>query len=191
MSVVEECRRELRSALHQYPNFPTQGVLFEDFMTIFQNPSLFKTLINTLKSHLNEEFPNGEIDYIVGIESRGFLFGQTLALAMDVGFVPIRKAGKLPGELVRADCEKEYGSATYELQKEAIPKGSNVVLIDDVLATGGSATAATQLLMSVGSNILEYCFLMELDFLKGKLKLNDAPVFSLLHTQEEGLKRSP
>ncbi|KAL3234862.1 Adenine phosphoribosyltransferase 1 [Nakaseomyces bracarensis] len=189
MLSVEECKSELRAALHQYPNFPRQGVLFEDFLTIFKNPSLFRKLIEGLKTHIEEEFPPGKIDYIVAPEARGFLVAPTLAFAMDIGFIPIRKAGKLPGEVVSVEYEMEYGEAVFELQKEAIPPGSNVLLVDDILATGGSAVASTELLRQVDANVLGYCFIMELEHLKGRARLNEAPVFALLNSQSEGLMK--
>lgn len=191
MLSLEEYKSELRAALHQYPNFPKQGVLFEDFLNIFKNPSLFRKLIKGLRIHLEEEFPSGKIDYIVAPESRGFLFAPTLALTMDIGFIPIRKAGRLPGELVSAEYSMEYDdSSIFELQKEAIPEGSNVLIVDDILATGGSAAACSDLLRQVNANVMGYVFIMELEHLKGRAKLTDAPVFALLNAQEEPLMKS-
>lgn len=184
---IEAYAQELKAALHQYPNFPQKGILFEDFLPIFRSPALFQKLIDAFKLHLEEKFPNGQIDYIVGLESRGFLFGPSLALALNVGFVPVRKANKLPGELVRSVYEKEYGSDVFEMQKESIPANSNVVIVDDIIATGGSAVAAGDLVKQVGANVLEYSFVMELDFLKGREKLS-APIFTLLNAQQESLK---
>ncbi|KAG7693346.1 hypothetical protein KL933_000154 [Ogataea haglerorum] len=120
---------------------------------------------------------------------KGFLFGPTLALALDAGFVPIRKKGKLPGELYRAAYTKEYGEDFFEIQVESIPEGSNVVIVDDILATGGSARGAGQLVQMCKANILEFCFVMELDFLKGRDKLQ-ADTFTLLSGQTESLKGS-
>ncbi|CAI4894676.1 AFH_G0040740.mRNA.1.CDS.1 [Saccharomyces cerevisiae] len=180
--------QELKLALHQYPNFPSEGILFEDFLPIFRNPGLFQKLIDAFKLHLEEAFPEVKIDYIVGLESRGFLFGPTLALALGVGFVPVRKAGKLPGECFKATYEKEYGSDLFEIQKNSIPAGSNVIIVDDIIATGGSAAAAGELVEQLEANLLEYNFVMELDFLKGRSKLN-APVFTLLNAQKEALKK--
>ncbi|CAI4047816.1 adenine phosphoribosyltransferase APT1 SKDI_13G1140 [Saccharomyces kudriavzevii IFO 1802] len=180
--------QELKLALHQYPNFPSEGILFEDFLPIFRNPGLFQKLIDAFKLHLEEAFPDTKIDYIVGLESRGFLFGPTLAMALGVGFVPVRKGGKLPGECARATYQKEYGSDVFEIQKNAIPAGSNIVIVDDIIATGGSAAAAGDLVEQVEANLLEYDFVMELDFLKGRDKLN-APVFTLLNAQKEALKK--
>lgn len=184
---IEAYAQELKAALHQYPNFPQKGILFEDFLPIFRKPDLFQKLIDALVIHLKETFAENNIDFIVGLESRGFLFGPSLALALWVGFIPIRKPGKLPGELVTAAYTKEYGDDSMEMQKEAIPANSNVVIVDDIIATGGSASAAGSLVKQVKANILEYCFILELDFLKGKQKL-DAPVFTLLSGQQEALK---
>lgn len=188
MSSLQQNAAALKAALGQYPDFPKEGILFEDIMPIFANPDLFKKLIDSFKQHLEETFKDTKIDYIIGLESRGFLFGPALALAMGCGFAPIRKPGKLPGECVQASYEKEYGSDMLEMQKHAIKKGSNVIVVDDIIATGGSAKAAGELLKMVGGNVLEYDFLMELDFLKGRDKL-DAPVFALLNGQEEALKK--
>lgn len=184
---IEAYAQELKAALHQYPNFPEKGILFEDFLPIFRKPDLFQKLVDALKMHLEETFAEHTIDFIVGLESRGFLFGPSLALALGVGFIPIRKPGKLPGDLVKASFAKEYGTDSMEMQREAIPANSNVVIVDDIIATGGTASAAGKLVKEVGGNILEYCFILELDFLKGKEKL-DAQVFTLLSGQQEALK---
>ncbi|CDO92074.1 unnamed protein product [Kluyveromyces dobzhanskii CBS 2104] len=185
---IDEYAIELRGALHQYPNFPQEGILFEDFLPIFREPHLFKKLIESFKIHLQETFTDKKIDYIIGLEARGFLFGPALALALDVGFVPVRKQGKLAGELVRASYVKEYGEDVFEIQAEAIPEGANVVIVDDIIATGGSAKAAGELILQLNANILEFCFVMELDFLKGASKLQ-APSFTLLNGQEEALSK--
>ncbi|KAK5779173.1 adenine phosphoribosyltransferase APT1 PWA37_004028 [Arxiozyma heterogenica] len=184
---IESNASELKAALKQYPNFPSEGILFEDFLPIFSQPQLFQKLIDSFKTHLETTYGVGKIDYIVGLESRGFLFGPALALAMNVGFVPVRKVGKLPGDCVQATYEKEYGSDTFEMQKNSVREGSNVVIVDDIIATGGSAKAAGELVQKVGATVLEYDFVMELDFLKGRDKLC-APVFTLLSGQEEKLQ---
>lgn len=184
---IESYAQELKSALHQYPNFPSKGILFEDFLPIFRSPQLFKKLVAAFTLHLKESFPDTKIDYIVGLESRGFLFGPSVALEIGAGFVPVRKQGKLPGECVQASYDKEYGQDVFEMQIEAIPEGSNVIIIDDIIATGGSAAAAAELVRKLKANLLEFDFLMELDFLKGRAQLQ-GPVFTLLRTQEKGLK---
>ncbi|ODV96739.1 hypothetical protein PACTADRAFT_48556 [Pachysolen tannophilus NRRL Y-2460] len=187
VSEVIAIAQELKSALHQYPNFPTPGILFEDFLPIFRSPDLFNKMIRAFKIHLDETFPNIKIDYIVGLEARGFLFAPTLALAMDAGFVPIRKKGKLPSKLATAKFTKEYGEDYFQIQLESIPEGSNVVIVDDILATGGSASAAGNLIQQCKGNILEFDFVMELDFLNGRSKL-PAPTYTLLSGQSEQLK---
>lgn len=184
---LQSLATDLKAALKQYPNFPSEGILFEDFLPIFQNPILFQKLVDAFKLHLDQTFPNTKIDYIIGLESRGFLFGPTLALALGVGFVPVRKAGKLPGKCVQATYQKEYGSDVFEMQEDAIPVGSNVIIVDDIIATGGSAFAAGELVEKVGAKVLEFNFVMELDFLKGRDKLQ-ALTYTLLNAQEEALK---
>ncbi|GMG43939.1 unnamed protein product [Ambrosiozyma monospora] len=183
---IQSLAKELKAALKQYPNFPSEGVLFEDFLPIFREPALFKKLIKAFQLHLAEKFPNTKVDYIVGLESRGFLFGPTLALEIGAGFVPIRKKGKLPGETYEVGYTKEYGTDYFEIQKDALPAGANVVVIDDILATGGSAYGAGELVLKSQAKILEFDFVMELDFLKGREKLQ-AEAFTLLSGQEEKL----
>lgn len=169
---------ELKKDLRQIPDFPQKGILFEDFLPIFAKPESFNKLIEAFKLHLKDE----KIDYIVGLESRGFLFGPTLALALNAGFVPIRKPGKLPGAILSAEFMKEYGADKFEMQEGVIPKGARIVIVDDILATGGSASAAGDLIAQAGGEVAQYLFVMELDFLKGRDKLS-APVFTLLSGQ--------
>ncbi|GMM30728.1 adenine phosphoribosyltransferase [Martiniozyma asiatica (nom. inval.)] len=183
---LQSLAAELRGALHQYPNFPTEGILFEDFLPLFRSPQLFNKLVIAFKMYIEQNISE-TIDYIVGLESRGFLFGPTLALALNAGFIPIRKAGKLPGDLYKVGYTKEYGEDFFEIQKESIPEGANVLIVDDILATGGSAGAAGKLIQLCKGNILGFCFVMELDFLKGRDTL-PASTFTLLKGQPESLK---
>lgn len=183
MSNVNEIKKELKGALRQFPNFPSEGILFEDFLPIFSKPELFQKLIDAFKIQLEGK----KVDCIVGLESRGFLFGPTLALSLGVGFIPARKPGKLPGSVHSVEFQKEYGSDKLEMQVGVIEEGSNVVIVDDILATGGTAAAAESLVKKSGANVLEFLFVMELDFLKGQSKLG-APVYTLLTGQEEKLK---
>ncbi|SCV15231.1 probable Adenine phosphoribosyltransferase 1 [Nakaseomyces glabratus] len=176
---IESYAKDLKAALHQYPNFPSEGILFEDFLPIFREPQLFQKLVEAFKMHLEETFTEKKVDYIVGLESRGFLFGPSLALAWASALSQLEKL---------AVYEKEYGSDEFEMQKHAIPAGANVVIVDDIIATGGSAGAAEELIKKIGANVLEYDFVMELDFLKGRDKLN-APVFTLLSSQKEALQK--
>lgn len=184
---LNEMAMELRSALHQYPNFPTEGILFEDFLPLFRSPQMFNKLILAFKMYIEQSFGSESIDYVVGLESRGFLFGPTLALALNAGFVPIRKAGKLPGQVYKVGYTKEYGEDFFEIQQESFPEGANVLIVDDILATGGSASAAGKLVSMCKANILGFLFVMELDFLNGRDKL-PAPTFTLLQGQPESLK---
>lgn len=182
MASLQQIQETLRSKLRQYPDFPSPGILFEDILPIFQSPEAFQQLIDGLKLHLAESLKGEKIDVIVGLDARGFLFGPTLALQLGAAFVPVRKQGKLPGETVSAAYQKEYGSDIFEIQKDSIKPGQNVVIVDDIIATGGSASAAGELVKKVGGITKEYLFILELEFLKGRGKL-DAEVFTLLSGQ--------
>ncbi|KAK6454610.1 adenine phosphoribosyltransferase [Scheffersomyces xylosifermentans] len=171
---------ELKANLKQFPNFPSEGILFEDFLPIFTKPDLFKKLVEAFKLYIGDK----KIDYVVGLESRGFLFGPTLALALNAGFVPVRKPGKLPGPTYTAEFQKEYGSDKFQIQKDVLPAGAKVLIVDDILATGGSASAAGELVTASGAEIVQYLFVMELDFLKGRDKLGK-PVFTLFGGQDQ------
>lgn len=185
---LQQYTKELKSCLKQYPNFPQEGILFEDFLPIFANPADFQKLVDAFKLHLTETFAGQKIDYVIGLESRGFLFGPALALALNAGFIPVRKPGKLPGAVNQVVFKKEYGEDVFEMQKGAIKPNSNVIIVDDILATGGSAQAAGELVLKEEQvKILEFLFVMELDFLKGREKLQ-AGTFTLLSGQEEALK---
>lgn len=177
---IAQLAKDLKSDLKQFPNFPQEGILFEDFLPIFAKPESFRKLVKAFQLHLGDK----KVDYIVGLESRGFLFGPALALALNAGFIPVRKPGKLPGPTLSAEFQKEYGSDKFEIQKDVIPKDASVVIVDDILATGGSASAAGELVTAAGAKVVEYLFVMELDFLKGRDKLN-APAFTLLSGQTE------
>ncbi|KAK9461095.1 phosphoribosyltransferase-like protein [Lipomyces oligophaga] len=180
---IEEYKTQLRAALRQFPDFPSKGILFEDILPIFKNPSTFQALITALKLQIEENFTGeSKPDVIVGLDARGFLFGPSLALALGASFVPVRKKGKLPGETVEAEFAKEYGTDIFAMQADAITTGQKVIIVDDIIATGGSAKAAGELVTQLGGTILEYAFLLELDFLKGRDKLS-APVYTLLSGQ--------
>ena len=128
---------KLHQSLRQYPDFPSPGILFEDILPIFSNPTLHEALIRALELHIQSRYgPNQGPDIIVGLEARGFLFGPSLALRLGAGFVPIRKKGKLPGPTKTASYEKEYGEDFFEIQSDAITKGQSVLVVDDIIATG-------------------------------------------------------
>ncbi|KAG9981771.1 adenine phosphoribosyltransferase, partial [Aureobasidium melanogenum] len=161
---------------------PSKGILFEDIMPIFSSPKLHADLVKALELEVRAKFDKTP-DVIVGLESRGFLFGPSLALRLDAGFVPVRKQGKLPGKLETEGYEKEYGTDFFQIQSDAIAKGQTVLVVDDIMATGGSAMAAGNLVKKIGGDIMGYLFLMELEFLHGRDKLN-APVVTLLSGQD-------
>ncbi|KAG9714774.1 adenine phosphoribosyltransferase, partial [Aureobasidium melanogenum] len=171
---LSDLKVRLRNALRQYPDFPSKGILFEDIMPIFSSPKLHADLVKALELEVRAKFDKTP-DVIVGLESRGFLFGPSLALRLDAGFVPVRKQGKLPGKLETEGYEKEYGTDFFQIQSDAIAKGQTVLVVDDIMATGGSAMAAGNLVKKIGGDIMGYLFLMELEFLHGRDKLN-APV---------------
>lgn len=178
-----EMIKELQYGLAQYPDFPKEGILFEDIMPFFSNYHLHVTLIDALEHKVIEAFgADNKPDVIVGLDARGFLMGPTLALRFKAGFVPVRKEGKLPGKLETATYQKEYGTDTFALQSNAIKKGQKVLIIDDLIATGGSAAAAGTLVKKAEGKLLGYMFIIELTFLKGRDKL-DAPVYTLLESQ--------
>ncbi|SMR43442.1 unnamed protein product [Zymoseptoria tritici ST99CH_3D1] len=184
-SELASLKSTLKGGLRQFPDFPSPGILFEDIMPLFSNHELHTNLIRALELEIAGRFEGG-IDVIVGLESRGFLFGPTLALKLGAGFVPVRKQGKLPGQCETEAFKKEYGEDFFQMQSDAVKPGQKVVIVDDIIATGGSAAAAGNLVTKLGGKVLGYVFLMELDFLKGRDKL-DAPVYTLLSGQDAAL----
>ncbi|KAL9625421.1 MAG: hypothetical protein Q9160_000484 [Pyrenula sp. 1 TL-2023] len=176
---------KIRSALRQYPDFPSPGILFEDILPIFQDATIFEALVTALELHILETYgESSKPDIVVGLEARGFLFGPTLALRLGAGFVPVRKKGKLPGPCETASYQKEYGEDFFQIQRDAIKRGQKVLVVDDLIATGGSAAAAGTLVGQLGGVLLGYVMIIELDFLRGRDKLS-APLYSLLSSQED------
>jgi len=177
----------IKSHLGSYPDFPKKDIVFHDIFPLFHNPLIFETLITHLTHHITSHtLPLSQaekIDVIVGLDARGFLLGPIIALRLGAAFVPVRKAGKLPGKCINVAYEKEYGMDSFEMQVDAIKPGQNVVVIDDLLATGGSAKAAGELVAKQGGKTLEYLFIIEILFLKGSSKL-DAPVYSVVQTDD-------
>lgn len=154
----------LKNTIRNIPDFPKPGIQFKDITPLLNNRQTLKIT----QKLLAEPFKASDIDYVAGLESRGFLFGTGLALALDAGFVPIRKPGKLPAETVSASYELEYGENTVEIHKDALPEGARVLIHDDLIATGGSAKAATELVQKLGGEVAGYSFIIELEFLKGR-----------------------
>lgn len=157
----------LEKAIRTVPNFPKEGINFKDITPLLMDAELSSAIIDTFTIQLEEL----ELDAIVGIESRGFLFGFLLANTLNIPFVPIRKAGKLPGETLKYKYDLEYGSAEVEIHKNDIKKDWNILVHDDLLATGGTACAAAELIQMLGAKVAGFAFVVSLDFLNGKEKL--------------------
>ncbi|KAI9354491.1 adenine phosphoribosyltransferase [Pilaira anomala] len=169
----------LKSLLGTHEDFPQKGIVFKDMFPIFQDPTAVEALICHIVHHITSTYAE-KIDAVVGLDARGFLFGPLIALRLGAAFVPVRKQGKLPGDCVQAVYKKEYGEDIFEIQKSSLKEGARVIVIDDLIATGGSAAAAGELIKKCNATTVEYVFVMELDFLHGAEVL-DAPVYSLIH----------
>lgn len=167
---------DLKTYIRDIPGFPKEGIIFHDITPLLQNARAFEGAINQMAGLLQGK----NIDYLVGIESRGFIFASALALKLGTGLVIVRKPGKLPYVTINASYDLEYGSDSLEVHRDAIHDGSRVVLIDDLLATGGTAKAAGDLVRKLGGEIMGYCFLVELTELDGGKKLAPSPVWSVL-----------
>ncbi|OAX43893.1 adenine phosphoribosyltransferase [Rhizopogon vinicolor AM-OR11-026] len=177
----------LQSIIPKYCDFPKKGVDFLDIFPILRDPIAFETLITHFVHHITSQtIPKSlhkKIDVVVGLDARGFLIGPIIALRLGAAFVPVRKKGKLPGECVSATYEKEYGSDTFEMQSDAIKPGQTVIVIDDLIATGGSAKAGGELVKKQGGVTIEYLFIIEIMFLNGYQCL-DAPAYSIIQYQD-------
>lgn len=167
---------DLASTIRSVSDFPIQGVLFYDITTLLKNPAALRGSIDQLVQH----YQAAKVDLVVGMESRGFIFGTPLAYLLGVGFVPVRKPGKLPAETIAESYDLEYGRNTLEIHKDAIAKGQRVLIIDDLLATGGTAKATCSLVEKLGGEVAGLAFMIELTYLNGRDKLAGYEVFSLL-----------
>lgn len=169
----------VREHVRQVPDFPKKGILFLDITTATKDAKAFEKSMD----FLYEQFKDREIDYIAGVESRGFIFGAALALKLGIGFIPIRKPHKLPADTISETYDLEYGSDTIEMHKDALKEGDKVVIIDDLLATGGTAAAACNLVRKAGAEPVAAAFIIELDPLKGreKIEAKGVEVVSMLH----------
>ena len=167
---------QLKKLIREVPDFPKEGINFYDITTLLQDGEGFKQTID----QLCEQFKDKKVDTVIGIESRGFIFGTPVAYNLGAGFIPVRKPNKLPWEKVSVSYDLEYGQDTVEMHKDAVGEGHNVLIVDDLLATGGTARAVADLVEKVGGNIVGISFVIELDFLNGREKLKDYDVRSLL-----------
>jgi adenine phosphoribosyltransferase len=167
---------KLRASVRDVPDFPKKGIVFKDITPLLSDPTLFRASIDLFL----ERCRGKKIDKIVGIDARGFLFGSAVAYELGVGFVPIRKRGKLPYKTETAKYSLEYGAAEMEMHIDAMIESEQVILVDDLLATGGTSAAAATLIRKVGGRLLEAQFLIELEFLNGRKRLEPTPVISFL-----------
>src|SRR5512146_3556164 len=167
----------LKQLIREVPDFPKPGILFYDITTLLKDKVGFAKLVD----NLGQRYIGRRVDLVLGIEARGFIFGPALAYRLNAGFVPVRKPKKLPAETARWTYELEYGSDSLEVHKDAIQPGQSVIIVDDLLATGGTARATTQLVESLGGKVASLAFIVELNFLKGRDKLAGYEVVSLLH----------
>jgi len=166
----------LKQKIRSVNDFPKKGIVFLDITTLIGDKDAFKFAVDELVNRYKDK----NIDYIVSMESRGFIFGAALAYALGCGLVPVRKKGKLPAKTYSTEYELEYGTDTLEIHKDAFEKGKRVLILDDLLATGGTTCAVIDLVKILGGEIVEASFVIELEFLKGREKIKDVPVFSLL-----------
>lgn len=166
----------LEDRIRDIPDFPQKGVLFKDITPLLQDPATFRLALEQLAAHYAE----AEIQTVVGVESRGFIFGAPLAYLLNCGFVPVRKFGKLPSETESVEYALEYGTNVVEVHRDAIKPGQRVLIVDDLLATGGTVSAAMDLVQRLGGEIAGVAFLVELTFLKGRQRLKGQDVFALI-----------
>jgi len=176
MSLTTPTAAEIEAAIRNIPDFPKPGIQFKDITPVLADARLFNGAI----AELCRPFEPGSIDAVVGIDARGFIFAAAAAVQLKAGFVPIRKKGKLPFTTHEQDYELEYGVSTVAVHTDALKPGERVILIDDLLATGGTAAAAAALVKKLGAEIMEFSFLIELSFLKGRGKLRGFPVRSVV-----------
>ncbi len=167
----------IRGLIRDVPDFPEPGIVFKDITPVLADPIAFSTITDLIVVH----FGRGNIDKVVGIEARGFILASPVAYHFGAGFVPIRKKGKLPWDSVGEEYDLEYGTATLELHRDAVAVGERVLIVDDVLATGGTAAAAASLIEQIGGKVVGISCMIELDFLHGRDKLPGYDIFSLLH----------
>ncbi len=173
---MSDLQQRLDATIRDIPDFPKPGILFKDITPVLSDPGLLGDVID----YLAELYHDKDIDAVVGMESRGFIFGTPLALSLGTAFVPARKPGKLPYKSVGYEYELEYGTNRLEMHVDAIKPGQRVLVVDDLLATGGTADATCKLIRQLGGEVVACCFVVELGFLNGREKLGDVPVESVI-----------
>ena len=168
---------DLKKHIRDIPNFPQEGIIFKDISTLLKNKDAFKKSIDALALRFKSE----KIEYVVGVEARGFIFGSALAYKLGTGFIPVRKKGKLPYKTKSVTYQLEYGSDTLEIHEDALKANSRVLIVDDLLATGGTVKAVVDLIKAQKAKIVGVAFVVELKFLKGKERLKNLPIYSIIH----------
>jgi adenine phosphoribosyltransferase len=174
--VILKSADDLRALIREVPDFPKPGILFYDITTLLKEPDAFRSVID----HMAEQVKDTPIDVVVGMESRGFIFSAPLAYQLNAGFVPVRKLGKLPAETIEVEYELEYGTATLEIHRDAITAGQRVLIVDDLLATGGTVMGTIELVRRLGGEIAGLSFMVELTALKGRASLGEFAIHTLL-----------
>lgn len=168
---------DLKALIREVPDFPKPGINFYDITTLLKDPAGWRAVIDALRQH----YESTPVDAVVGIEARGFFFAPAIAYALGAGFVPVRKPGKLPAATARVEYALEYGTDSLEVHRDAIQPSQRVLILDDVLATGGTAAAVAKLVEDLGGTVVGLGFVIELDFLNGRRKLAGRELFSLIH----------
>lgn len=174
--MAKKILKNLSDHIRSIPDFPKPGILFKDITTLLKDKDAFASSIDLMA----ENFKESDIDFVVAVEARGFIFGATLAYKLGAGFIPVRKKGKLPYKTFEASYDLEYGKDTLFIHQDAFDKGSKVLIADDLLATGGTVKAVTELVAKLGGKVTGICFLIELMDLAGRDKLKDFPIYSLI-----------
>ncbi len=175
-SLMSQQHEDFRQYCRDIPDFPKQGIIFRDITNLLKNGPVFKRVISTIA----RQYQKTRVDSVVCIEARGFLIGSALALYLEAGIVPVRKKGKLPWKVYRANYDLEYGQDQVEVHQDAVTPGQNILIVDDVIATGGTVCTVVDMVKKMQGNIIGAAFLIELLDLKGREKIQDIPVFSLI-----------
>lgn len=178
---VKTLTDSIRAKIRAIPNWPKEGIIFRDITTLIKDPEGLKRTID----HLYERYKDKKIDKVIGIESRGFIFGAPLAYLLGCGFIPVRKQGKLPAEVESEEYTLEYGTGKIEIHKDSIEKGDKILIVDDLIATGGTIVAARNLVKKLGGEIVECAFIVELTDLKGREKLKGENIYSIVEFEGE------
>ncbi len=170
-------KEDIKNAIRDIPDFPEKGIIFKDITTMISDGRLFKESVDLIA----DEFADRKVDLVVCVEARGFIFGAAIAYRLGAGLVPVRKEGKRPYKTRKVSYALQYGSATVEIHDDAVKPGIRVLIVDDLLATGGTLAATVDLVKQHGGDIVAVAVLIELDFLNGRERLKEIPIFSLLH----------